>query len=191
MRDVADPENRARPAGRAVQRYREMQDFPEKQGTSVHPPRRRRCLGQPRGAGRPGGPRGALSERGVPRRSRLRRHSKDRADSCELSFVTPPPTGTARVASRRDKPAAAILRRADRTVLVRNHRAHEGPRGDRGVEARAAGRTGAPRGRDRGGGGSERSENHRASARHQLRRDFRSRGTRLLHEPAHELRAPG
>jgi NTE family protein len=27
VRDVADPENRSRPAGRAVQRYREMQDF--------------------------------------------------------------------------------------------------------------------------------------------------------------------
>ena len=27
VKDVADPENRARPAGRAVQRYREMRDF--------------------------------------------------------------------------------------------------------------------------------------------------------------------
>ena len=74
VQDVAKPEARARPAGRAVQRYREMQDFPEQQGPPVHPPRRRRCLGQHRGARRDGGPRGAGGKRGVPWRGRFRRH---------------------------------------------------------------------------------------------------------------------
>ena len=60
------------------------------------------------------------------------------------------------------------------------------------LEARAADCAGAPGGRDRGAGRSQRPapEARRARDGRQLRRDWRSEGARLLHEPAHDLRAP-
>ncbi len=67
VKDVANPETRVRPSGRAYAALPRDAGLPEQQGSPVHPPRRRRRLGQHRGARGAGDARGARGELGVPR----------------------------------------------------------------------------------------------------------------------------
>ena len=138
VRDVENPETRARPAARALQRYREMQAFQNsKERPYIHL--------VDGGVADNIGVRGVLEALEELAASATFRDEvgfgvirQDRADRRERPLVTPHRLGPKRVASRRRRAAAAGLGRADRPVLVRNRRADEGSRGDRQVAARAA-----------------------------------------------------
>ena len=123
-------QRRARPSGRALQRYREMQAFQNsKDRPYIHLV--------------DGGVSDNIGVRGVL--EALEELEASAAFRGEVGFgvirrivlivvnarSSPAPTGTGRVAARHRRPAVAGLGRADRPLLVRNRRAHEGPRGDR------------------------------------------------------------
>ena len=177
VRDVAKPEGRPRPSGRAVERYREMQAF---QNSQDRPYIHLVDGGVADNLGvRPvlESPRGADPEPGVPRRGGVRRLPPDRADRRERPLGAADRLGPQGGAPRHGGSAAAGLRGADRPLLVRDHRDHEGQAGDLCLAARAADCTGAPGGRDRSGGRGERPapEARRARAGCQLRAIFQIR----------------
>ena len=122
VKDVANPDARARPAARALQRYREMQDFQNsKDRPYIHLV--------------DGGVADNIGVRGVLEAleelaasaafrggGRFRRHPQDRADGRERPLGPAHRLGPQRVAARLRRPAAAVLGRADRPVLVRDRR---------------------------------------------------------------------
>ena len=188
---VANPENRSRPSGRAFQRYREMQDFQNsKDRPFIHL--------VDGGVSDNIGVRGVLEALeelaasaafrgevgfGVIQRIVLlvvNAHSSPRTDWDRRES----PPGT--VGQLLQASGVPIERYSFETVETMKDRAEIYE-----VAPRSAGCPGAPGGSDRRGGGSERSENHLARARRELRRHFRPEGARLFHEPAHEFRASG
>ena len=157
VREVAKTEGRVRPSARAYQRYREMRAFQDsKDRPYIHLV--------------DGGVADNIGMRAVLEtfealaaspefrgRGGIRRHPQDRADHRECALGATDRLGQERVAPRLGRPAAAGHRGADRPLLVRNRRDHEGPPGDLWLEARAADCAGAPGGRDRGAGRGQRS----------------------------------
>ena len=191
VRDVAKAEGRTRPSARALQRYREMQEFQNsKDRPYIHL--------VDGGVADNIGMRSVLealeafeASTAVPRRRRLRRHPQDRAHRGELALGAQDRLGSRGGPSRPHRPTDAVGRSADRPLLVRNHRDHEGPRGDLRLAARDTDSAGATCGQDRGGGRSEHPapEAHPAHDGRELRRDQGSERARALHEHADDVRA--
>ena len=180
VRDVAKTEGRVRPSARALQRYREMQDFQNsKDRPYIHLV--------------DGGVADNIGMRGVL--ETFEALGASAAFRGEVGFgvirrivmivvnarSAPGPTGTASesppgtVAQLLQASGVPIDRYSFETVEIMKDRA-----GDLWLAARAADCAGAPGGRDRGAGRSERPapEAHLARAGRQLRRDWRPEGAR-------------
>ena len=191
VRDVANPRAVPRPAGRAVQRYREMQDFQNsKDRPYIHLV--------------DGGVADNIGVRGVL--ETLEELAASAAFRDEVGFG-----GIRRIVlivvnarssprtdwDRSESPPGFVVqllqassvpidRYSFETIETMKDRA-----GDPDVAARAADCAGAPGGRDRGAGGSKRARSSRWRWSTSASMRSRPEGARLLHEPADELRAAG
>ena len=126
VKDVADPDNRKRPAGRALLRYRDMQAFQQGRerpyihlvdgGVSDNLGMRGILEGTRGARGEPGLPDGAWCRGGTPRRG----------DRRQFALGAGHGLGQGRECSRLRGPAPAVLQRAHRPLLVRVGRTDEG-----------------------------------------------------------------
>ena len=190
-RDVAKAEGRARPSARVLQRYREMQQFQDsKDRPYIHLV--------------DGGVADNIGMRSVL--EALEAFDASKAFRGDVGFGairrivlivvnsrSAPKTDWDRDGgpSRPLCPTDADGRGADRPLLVRNHRDHEGPRGDLWLATRDTDSAGATCGQDRGGGRSEHPapEAHPAHDGCELRRDQGSEIARASDEHADDVRA--